>query len=85
MKSNENRRAASFSKEMFLICGVSMLAGAWVCAFRRKVNWVAAVVPKTETTGFVIAVTSLTAFLHTPGNGVECVCCVGGCGGGVVF
>lgn len=58
-------RAASSSKEMFLICAVSMcvclLACAWVCAFRQKVNWVAAVVPETQTTGFVIAVTFLPA------------------------
>lgn len=40
----------------------------------------AAVVPKTETTGSVIAVTFLPAPLHTPGNGVRaCVCHVGGC------
>ena len=66
-------RAASSSKEMFLICAVSMcvcvcvcvcvclLACAWVCAFRQKVNWVTAVVPETQTTGFVIAVTFLPA------------------------
>lgn len=70
-------RAASFSKEMVLICGacVCLPACVWVCAFRRKVNWVAAVVPETETTGFVIAVTFLPAPLHTLGNGVR-VCAV---------
>lgn len=54
---------------------------AWVCAFRQKVNWVAAVVPETETTGFVIAVTFLPAPLHTPGNGVRvCDVCGWMCG-----
>lgn len=32
-----------------------------LCGFRQKVNWLAAVVPKSETTGFVIAVTFLPA------------------------
>lgn len=54
-----------------------LLLSAWVCVFKGKVNWVAAVVP--ETTGFVIAVTFLTSLLHTPGNGEGgSVCCVGG-------
>ena len=44
---------------------------AWVCPFRQKVNWVAAVVPETVTTGFVIAVTFLPAPLHAPGDGVK--------------
>lgn len=60
---------------MFLICGVCACERervcVWVCAFRQKVNWVAAVVPETETTGFVMAVTFLPAPLHTPGNGVK--------------
>lgn len=41
----------------------------------------AAVVPETETTGSVIAVTFLPARLHTPGNGVKSALCVGGCSG----
>lgn len=47
----------------------------------------AAVVPETETTGFVIAVTFLPAPLHTPGNGVRAVWVdvQGKVEGGVVF
>ena len=57
---------------MFLTCPC-------VCAFWPKVNWVAGAVPKTETTEFVIAVTFFPAPLHTPGNGVGALRCVGGC------
>ena len=78
MKSERELQTTAKCSWYVLCLFMSLLVCVCVCvSFRQKVNWVAAVVPETKTTGFVIAVTFLPVLLHTAGSG-ESVCLLRG-------